>query len=519
MKEKNLLKNKKILIIQQRSWAKRIGRLLARQLSAKGAILGALTLKPKTHKFIINQKEVIYEFIESIDEPRKDPEKYLNGEKYSLEEICAELEIDSIWPYVNALRNHVRSFSEKHFYSFRQNVSDEEIILYIQAIYKMIKKIFKEFGPDIILTPNFVSLPHIMLNLYAEKKGVKMLATIDGKVRGFNIFIEDFQATSGRFFNRLGKLNTGKAESENRERAQEYIKNVRKEFKTPTYFEHFITQKENKTIWEKITLEFEPYYLSFVWYLKSLVPSKRELRDIDYIKSLGPTIDYRSPKYILREHYSVKNYTRETDNFNYFPLDKIDKFVYFPLQYQPESNIDITAPFFSNQIETARLIAMSLPSDYTLVAKDHPGMVGFRPPSYLEKIARTPNVKLVDYRIPTREIIERTDLVISPNSTTMAEAAFLYKPAIQLGDLGTTLVLPNAEKHTDMTTLSKKIKERLLEDLHTEEYERKLENYVAATYDTGFEFDYLGLWQYGKKPDLSPLWEAYKKEIIYLIKQ
>jgi len=176
------------------------------------------------------------------------------------------------------------------------------------------------------------------------------------------------------------------------------------------------------------------------------------------------------------------------------------------------------APYFNNQIETARQIALSLPDDYTLVAKEHPGMVGLRPPSYIEKVARTPNVKLIDYRISSEEVLKRADLIISPNSTTIAEAAFLIKPAIQLGNLGITLKLPNVFKHTDMTTLSDKIKEVLKINLNNEEYERKLENFVAAVYDTGFDFKYNTVWTKGKGDDMENLWQLYKGEIERNIK-
>jgi len=199
--------------------------------------------------------------------------------------------------------------------------------------------------------------------------------------------------------------------------------------------------------------------------------------------------------------------------FDYYPFEKIGKFVYFPLQFQPEATIDVGAPFFSNQIETARQVAMALPDDYTLVVKEHPAMVGLRPSSYIEKVARTPNVKLIDYRIPSENILKRADLIISPSGTTIAEAAFLNKPVIQLGNLGTTLKLPNVFKHSDIMTLSSKIKEILGVDLRSSEYERKLENYVAAAYDTGFDLNYLAMWEKGKTEGMENFWEIYKKEI------
>jgi len=145
--------------------------------------------------------------------------------------------------------------------------------------------------------------------------------------------------------------------------------------------------------------------------------------------------------------------------------------------------------------------------------KEHPGMVGLRPPSYIEKVARTPNVKLIDYRISSEEVLKRADLVISPSGTTIAEAAFLYKPVIQLGNLGTTLKLPNVFPHSDMTTLSAKIKEVLAANLNSPEYERRLENYVSAAYDVGFSLNYLAMWEKRKPEGLEKFWETYKEEI------
>ena len=108
--------------------------------------------------------------------------------------------------------------------------------------------------------------------------------------------------------------------------------------------------------------------------------------------------------------------------------------------------------------------------------------------------------------------MKKADLIISPSGTTISEAAFLKKPVIQLGNLGTTLKLPNVFKHTDMTTLPKKIKEVLKIDLNTAEYERRLENYVAAVFDVTFDFDYMKAWEKGIG-DLEKLWIFYKKEI------
>lgn len=497
------LENKRILIFQQRGWAINIGHDLAKKLQAEGCKLAAFTLKKSTHNFIIRQTDVHYEYIVNHDEMMENPSTKLNENDYSLEKICEELNINSVWPLLACMRNLTRSYSKKFYYSYSKNVSDEEMIAYIKILYKTIKNIFENFKPQLIISPNFVSFPHIMFNLYAQKHGVQMFGTTDSKIKNYNLFVHSFYEETGSFFNRVDELNNGTV-SNNEIRAQQYIDEFRKEFITPAYFNKFI--KEKNSLKSKIKKIASPWFGIVRWYLN---PQKHE----DLIKNIGATIDYRPPKIIFRDYIYFNKYKKFAERFAYYPFEKIDKFIYFPLQFQPESSIDVMAPFFNNQIEIARLVAQSLPDDYTLVVKEHPAMVGYRSPDYYRKISKTVNVKLINFNIPSEKILKRTSLIISPNSTTIAEAAFLKKPAIQLGNLGTTLKLPNVFKHTDLTTLSKKIKDVLKVSLDNSEYERRLKNFVAAVYDTGFEFNYTKVWENGTK-NFEPLWLIYRKEII-----
>ncbi len=492
------LKGKKILIFQQRNWGRGIGHFLAKKLQAEGCALAALTLKRTVHEFVMNQNEVKYDLVIGNDEIMGNPKKYLGQEKYSLEEICRELNVDSIWPVVSAMRNHVRSYKDKFYYSFRQNVSDEGIIDFVTATYKYIRIIFRDFKPDLIITPNFASLPHIMFYLYARKRGVPMIGITDSKVQGYFIFTHSYLDDSGLFYERVDLLNNGQEDSSHRAKARQYIDEFRKTFNRSPQ-----AQFKHRNWKQKIRRELSPFYHILKWYLHP---------QINYLESTGITIDYRPPRIILRDHYARRAYEKFMDTYQYYPFEQIKKFVYFPLQVQPEESIDVISPFFSNQIETARLVAQSLPDDYTLVVKEHPAMYGMRSPSYLEKIARTPNVKLVDYRIGSGELLRQADLIIGPSGTTLAEAAFCLKPVIQLGNLGTTLKLPTVFHYTDMTTLSAKIKEVLGLNLKTAENERRLENFVAAVYDTGFDYDYIAAWERGRG-DKEELWQIYRKEI------
>ena len=496
------LTGKRVLIFQQRNWAITIGHPLAKRLQSEGCLLAALTFKPSTDEFIRSQKEVVYEMVESNDNVIEHPEDYNVEPSLDLTEVCRELKIVSIWPIVGALRSFVRSYKDKYYYGFKQNVTDKETIQYILAVYALTKKMFTEFKPDIIIAPNFVSFPHIVFSLYAKAHGVPMFGITDNKVKGSWIFTHSYQDNVGPFWDRIDELDRG-ADTANRQQAKKYIAEIRtgmqNEIKNPNRI------KINKLSFVKKIRHFaSPFYQSLRWLMN---PNK------NYVKRLGITTDYRPPRIIFRDHFCNDRYKKFMDHFSYDAFDTIKKFVYFPLQVQPEASIDVTSPFFNNQIEVARLVAQSLPDDYVLVVKEHPAMVGMRPPSYIEKIARTMNVAFIDYRIPPAYVLSRAALVVSPNSSTIAEAAFLNKHAIQMGDSGTTLKLPNVTKHTDMTTLGEKISQILQVNLRTPEYERRLENFVAAAYDTSFSCDYVRVWEEGDTKQLPKLLDEFISEV------
>ena len=494
------LAGKNVLIFQQRQWGIHIGHYLAKQLQAEGCKLAALTSKFTTHQFVLSQKEVKYELVISNDEVMSRPQDYLGEDRYSLEEICEDLGVDSIWPLIYTLRNHVRSYAYKWYYGYRQNVCDEDILAYVRAVYKYIRKIFMEFKPDVIIAPNFVALYHIMMNLYAAKRNIKMIAPCDSKVRGRYIFIRSYKVDDATFFDHLDRLDSGEIDSPNRDNARAYIKQFEESFIEPEY-QKAATKLPLK---QWIKQEIIPYYEIFLWYTK---------RSINVHETTGITLDYRPPRIILRDHYSKKRYRKFMDTYDYVPLEKIGKCVFYPLQFQPELQIDVMAPYGSNQLETARQIAMSLPGDYCLVAKEHPAMADKRPPSYIEKLAKTPNVKLIDYRVPSEQILKKADMLICGGGTVIFEAAIYRKPVIQFGNMGTTLRLPNVFKHTDMTTISGRIKEVLAIDLHTDEYVRRMENFVAAAFDTSFDANYRSLWKEGADNQIGELWDALREEI------
>ena len=141
------MSKKNIFIFQQRDWALKFGHILAKELRKRDHHLSTLTFKKTTHKFIKTQSDVKYDFIYSHDAILENPKKFLEGKDYSFSEIEKEIDFKEIWKLIQSSRFLTKSYQKKFFYSFEQNLDDREIKLYVKAIYKLCKQIYKDFKP------------------------------------------------------------------------------------------------------------------------------------------------------------------------------------------------------------------------------------------------------------------------------------------------------------------------------------------------------------------------------------
>lgn len=492
---------KKVLMVQHRNWGIDIGHQLAVRLSQGGARLAAITGKKSSHKFHESQKVISYEYILNTDDILENPEHYLKGRRYSLAHIAESLGIDSVWPMIFGARLISRSYGEGYNFANVQTLSDDQIILYLQATYACIQDLCEQFDPEVVVLSRIAEPPILMLYYLLRKKGVRCLYITDIKVRGMWIAAYDPVESEGPFFDHLKKLNAG-MNSTSLDIARQYILEFRKEFKQPTYMD--------KTSRDDSFPRFLRQQLGLVrrlaeWYTK---PGE------DCSEILGATPDCRSPRILIRDHFTKMWRTRLAKRYSYADIDSIDKFVYYPLQAEPELTLDVFAPHFTNQFELVRQVAMSLPGDYTLVVKDHPTMMGMRSYSDLESLARIPNVKLINPQVRNDILLKKASMVLSPNSTALVEAAFFNKPSLQFGDQGTTQMLPNVIRHTDMTTLSAVMREHLGCECVGPEYERRLENFIAAAFDVGHDIAYIEAWEHKGSVEVDRLWDMYRTEII-----
>ena len=220
-----------------------------------------------------------------------------------------------------------------------------------------------------------------------------------------------------------------------------------------------------------------------------------------------------SPNTIIENNYAYYGHTKRKALSNYVftrmkkknRSDYMDKnllkiiddstpFVYFPLHQMPERELLIASPFNTNQIETIKHIAKSLPIGYRLFVKEHPSQVTreWRDTSFYEEILSIPNVKLLHYSIKSEDILKKCSLVITIHGAVGLEAAIHKKPAIIFSDFFYS-VLPSVHKLQSIEELPSAIRSSLRTEVHASDVDKFLNLLEENSIDFdlfGFEVDY-----------------------------
>lgn len=129
-------------------------------------------------------------------------------------------------------------------------------------------------------------------------------------------------------------------------------------------------------------------------------------------------------KRINRKIYNVSNLS-----------DLPEKYIFYPLQYTPESSINVPAPYFVDQLRIVDAIRFSMPNDCVLVVKEHPVCLEMRNPKFLKTLTKKAGVLVLEPSVNTKMVIENAALTISVTGTASWEAFLLGKPSLVMADV------------------------------------------------------------------------------------
>jgi len=112
---------------------------------------------------------------------------------------------------------------------------------------------------------------------------------------------------------------------------------------------------------------------------------------------------------------------------------KDERYVLFPLHYQPEASTSVRAPFVLDQCALVENIARALPAGYRLYVKEHTARLGNKPLRDLHRLRAIPAVRLIHPTANIRELIKRAACIATITSTTGWEALLNGVPVVVFG--------------------------------------------------------------------------------------
>ena len=349
-----------------------------------------------------------------------------------------------------------------YFYKFTRN----EILSILEQECKMFETILDEVKPDFLIMKT-TDLHHNQLFYeMCRSKGINVMMLEQSRF-GYKCLVTQERDK----IDYVSNLTDFKSTNKTAEELQDFLKANNLSAQLNTYTTKFITLK-----WEKIKAAHNFLFVSKNTNIKTHYTYFGRAKFKVLKKSLTELI---VEKY--REIFINKNLKKEID-------DKTP-FVYFPLHQEPERVLLIASPFYTNQIETIRHIAKSLPPGYKLFVKEHPTQTirGWREISFYKEILEIPNVDLLHPSVSSEEIMKRCSLVISVGGTSGLEAAFSQKPSIIFADMGYG-VLPSVYRIKSVTELPDAIRISLQKTVNLND----LGKYVDIVEKNSFEFDYTG---------------------------
>jgi capsule polysaccharide modification protein KpsS len=111
-----------------------------------------------------------------------------------------------------------------------------------------------------------------------------------------------------------------------------------------------------------------------------------------------------------------------------------EKYFYYPLHMPIDMQILVRSPQFFDQYYLIEYIARSLPHGVKLYVKEHPVSIGMYDYFAMRKVAKIPNVLLINPNVNSHPIIQNAQAVITVNSKVGYEALYHGKPVITVGD-------------------------------------------------------------------------------------
>ncbi len=146
------------------------------------------------------------------------------------------------------------------------------------------------------------------------------------------------------------------------------------------------------------------------------------------------TMTYKSQKNVIKP-FMVWYRRKEMFKFFSSPDFELDKFILFPLHYQPEASTCVYARKYENQLFFIEQLSKSIPAGLKIYVKEHSTLPGSRALAFYREVQKYPNIKLISPMENIHELIRNATYLVVLTSTAGFEALMYGKPVFVCGDV------------------------------------------------------------------------------------
>jgi hypothetical protein len=430
------------------------------QDSCDGNFFAISDLIPQNTNYLETQNYVNFNKIWNI---RKNKEK-INDISIDLDYLSSiEKKFDlNIWSIVYADRYFYR-FNPYHYFS------RDEILKLVQSDCKLFEKIIDEINPKFLIMYSYMNFRQELLYRMCKNKGIKIMIINYPKIN-YKFMLSETTDKCDLEFN---------FDSSNQNISTKSFKELRNSLKK--YPQSMKNYAEKKSLLKGKLKTFLHFFLiSYNSEYKKLYRNFGRTRFKILINEFK--IIYNS--YLVDKFFKQKLSKK---------INSKEKFIYFPVHFEPERALTEPAPYYTNQIEVIVDIAKSLPAKYRLYVKEHPlqKSAGWKNIDFYKQIYNLPNVTLIHHLIPQSEILEKCALVITVSGSAGLEALFYEKPVITFGQTVYSEI-SSVSKVNDINNLPKMILNSLQQKVNVTE----LDAFVQFIDNNSFDFDWFAIEKY-----------------------
>jgi len=352
-----------------------------------------------------------------------------------------------------------------NFYNEYHKFSKQEILSILYQECKFFEEVLLTVKPDFLIIRETAYHQDYLFHKMCKKMGIKILMLNQSKFGYRCILSEELH--------KLDNLET----LDNIQYTGRTFEQLRNYLKSFDYSKQLISYKNKRASskYEKFKAA-QKFLLTSNSNIKTHYPYFGRIKFRVLYKELAFSIKKR-----IRENYINKNLDRNIGG---------EKYILFTLHMEPERSLLLAAPFYTNQLETIRSVAKSIPVGYKLLVKEHfsQSIRGWRSISFYKELSNIPNVSVIHPEVSIEKLIQKSSLVISVGGTVSFEACFHEKPSIIFADLGFSMI-ESITKLENIEELSNVIRKSLQNKPKIEDLDR----YVTAMDEHSFEFD---LWKF-----------------------